>query len=324
VRGEIAVEDLRVGDLAVTSERKQRPIVWIGSRTISMPAREQCPVRVRAGALGEGVPARDLWLSPGHAVCLNVIEDVFVPVGELVNGATIVREPVEDVTYWHAELESHDVLLANGAPTESYMDAGNRSWFSGKDGPIDPERVAASLEAYVRPFVDDDASLEAIRRRLASRARKLGWTRSEDMDLHLLVDGRRVEPLIEGEMASFIFASGSTDVTLRSSTFQPAWTGESPDRRELGLYIKCVRLTDGEGVSGDIPFDDLHGFHPEEGQAGEPWRWTAGRLEVPGQVWKGRPGPLLLTVAFNPEAGWAWNQPPATAAGNVVPLSRIA
>ena len=89
------------------------------------------------------------------------------------NGATIVREAVSEVTYWHIELESHDVLLAEGLPCESYMDAGNRDWFGreyGRLAKVDPERIVESLSRYARPFVTDAATTEAIRRRLAARA----------------------------------------------------------------------------------------------------------------------------------------------------------
>ncbi|MGA2951758.1 MAG: Hint domain-containing protein, partial [Caulobacteraceae bacterium] len=75
----------------MTSEGMGRPIIWVGSKHVERPSRPQWPVRVLAGAFGDGLPKRDLWLSPGHAVCLNLIEEVFVPVGELVNGATIAQ-----------------------------------------------------------------------------------------------------------------------------------------------------------------------------------------------------------------------------------------
>ena len=173
VRGEVAVEDLVVGDLVVTASGEARPIVWIGHKRLERPAPEQSPVRVRAGAFGEGLPTRDLRLSPGHAVCVDVMGEVLTPVGELVNGVTIVREQVDEVTYWHVELESHDVLLAEGLPCESYMDAGNRGWFGREHGrlaAIDTARVAESLTRYARPFVNQGPLVAAIRARLNARA----------------------------------------------------------------------------------------------------------------------------------------------------------
>jgi hypothetical protein len=169
-RGDVAVEDLAVGDLAVTASGAVRPIIWIGRRTIERPVSEQRPVRVLAGAFGEGLPARDLWLSHGHAVCVDALGEVLIPVGELVNGVTIVREEVSEITYWHIELESHDLLLAEGLPAESYLDTGNRAFFGrahGRLATLEPDR---SLADSCRPFVAEGPLIEAVRERLAARA----------------------------------------------------------------------------------------------------------------------------------------------------------
>jgi hypothetical protein len=172
-RGEVAVEDLTRKDLAVTAAGEARPIIWIGHKLVERPTAERWPVCVRAGAFGEGLPTRDLMLSPGHAVCVDVMGEVFTPIEKLINGVTIFRKEVSEVTYWHVELASHDVLLAEGLGCESYMDTGNRAFFGrqyGRLGEIDPRRVAESLRRYARPFVADGPIVEAIRDRLESGA----------------------------------------------------------------------------------------------------------------------------------------------------------
>jgi hypothetical protein len=172
-RGEVAVEDLAVGDLAVTASGAVRPIGWIGHKPIERPSPEQQPIRVMAGAFGEGLPARDLRLSHGHGVCVDVMGEVLVPVGELVNGVSIVRQEVAEVTYWHVELESHDVLWAEGLPCESYLDTGNRDFFGRADGrlaAIEPDRTLADS---CRPFIAEGPIVAAIHERLASRAEAL-------------------------------------------------------------------------------------------------------------------------------------------------------
>jgi hypothetical protein len=109
-------------------------VVWIGSRNVDCarhPAPETVwPVRVAAGAFGEGRPVRDLWLSPDHAV---FVDGVLVPVRCLVNGGTIRRVVVPAVTYYHVELPEHDVILAEDLPVESYLDTGDRGNFEGQD-----------------------------------------------------------------------------------------------------------------------------------------------------------------------------------------------
>jgi hypothetical protein len=91
------------------------------------------PVRIRAGAFGQGRPCDDLWLSPDHALFVG---DVLIPVKYLVNGVTIAQVPVQEVTYYHVELSHHAVLLAEGLPAESYLDTGDRTNFANGGGPI--------------------------------------------------------------------------------------------------------------------------------------------------------------------------------------------
>ncbi|WP_437871155.1 Hint domain-containing protein [Methylorubrum extorquens] len=175
-RGEVAVEDLQVGDLAATATGALRRIIWIGHRKIASEsaslAFNQQPVRVRAGAFGPGLPARDLFLSPGHPVLVGADADneggVLVPVMCLINGTTVTREPVTSVTYWHVELDVHDILLAEGLPAESYIDGGDRTFFSeGSDHALhNPDFVPQGWGARCRPVAVDGPVVEAERLRL--------------------------------------------------------------------------------------------------------------------------------------------------------------
>ncbi|GJE69880.1 Hint domain-containing protein [Methylorubrum podarium] len=174
-RGEIAVEDLKVGDFAVTASGTLRPITWIGHREMTavgatLPSHQQ-PVRVRAGAFGQGLPARDLILSPGHPVLVGAEADnkggVLVPIMCLINGTTITREPRAGVTYWHVELDAHDILLAEGLPAESYLDGGDRAFFEGSDHALhNPDFVPVGWNARCRPVAVDGPVVEAERLRL--------------------------------------------------------------------------------------------------------------------------------------------------------------
>jgi hypothetical protein len=75
-----------------------------------------------------GAPRRDLFLSPDHAV---FVDGALIPVRYLANGATIVQERRDQVSYWHVELDRHAVILAEGLACESYLDTGNRASFTG-------------------------------------------------------------------------------------------------------------------------------------------------------------------------------------------------
>ncbi len=120
--GERVVEGLQPGDGIVIASGEILPVCWIGVQTLSraFAARHRLlPVRIRAGALGAGMPSRDLLLSPGHALLLD---GLLVQAGALANGASIVAAAGGPATfrYFHIELPRHAVLFAEGAAAESY------------------------------------------------------------------------------------------------------------------------------------------------------------------------------------------------------------
>jgi len=109
-----------------------RRIRWIGSRKVDCGRhprpREVWPVRVRKDAFAPGLPSRDLVLSLDHAL---VIDRALIPVRYLINETSIAQDEVQEITYWHIELDTHDVVLAEGVPAESFLDTGNRASFAG-------------------------------------------------------------------------------------------------------------------------------------------------------------------------------------------------
>ncbi|WP_421997700.1 Hint domain-containing protein [Reyranella sp.] len=124
-RGYRKIETLAVGDRVVTRFGGVSAIKAIGRHAIRRDAvdgrwpAEARPVRIRPSALDEGVPARDLYLTPTHALFLD---EVLVPVGDLVNGESIVVEDVSDrgrLDYFNIELDGHDVIDAEGAACET-------------------------------------------------------------------------------------------------------------------------------------------------------------------------------------------------------------
>ena len=170
--GGIVVEDLREGDLAVTASGAHRSIRWIGQRAYSGIFANRnpdlLPVRFAAGSLGDNVPSRDLCVSPKHAM---VLDGMLVPAEHLVNGTSITRtRRVESLEYFHVELDSHDVLLAEGAESESYVEDGNRQFFHNAAAYRAANPGAEILEAaYCLPRLENGFALETIRQRLALR-----------------------------------------------------------------------------------------------------------------------------------------------------------
>ncbi|MBV6636892.1 MAG: Hint domain-containing protein [Mameliella sp.] len=131
--GEVPVEALRIGDPVVTASGKTVPVKWIGHQTIrkTMFTRPECaPVRISSGALGNGLPRNDLFLTSDHGL---IIDGLVINAGALVNGDTIrftaLSEMPGTFTYYHVETEAHDVVLANGVPAETFIDYAARGKF---------------------------------------------------------------------------------------------------------------------------------------------------------------------------------------------------
>jgi hypothetical protein len=129
--GDVLVENLRIGDQLVLADGTTAPVSWVGRSTVHTrfadPLRA-LPIRIKQDALGEGVPARDLLISPDHALFLD---GILVQAGAMINGTTIVRE--EDVpeifTYYHVEVADHSLILAENVPAETFVDNVNRMAF---------------------------------------------------------------------------------------------------------------------------------------------------------------------------------------------------
>lgn len=139
--GEVAVEDLAVGDLVNTVDGGPQPIRWIGSRVVrasEMHYRpEWAPVVIPAGALGKGSPSRDLFLSPCHRVLLSGPRlemflgesEGLVPVKLLIGLVEGVRSlagsqlPTGDTEYFHILFDEHQIVVSEGIETESFHPA---------------------------------------------------------------------------------------------------------------------------------------------------------------------------------------------------------
>ncbi len=161
---------MAIGDLVLTLSGAVRPVKWIGHRSYAgrfLAAIPQVqPVRFRAGSIYQGVPRWDLLASPEHAMLLD---GLLIPARYLVNGEGIVRERgLRQVDYFHVELDSHDVILAEGAPSETFLDDDSRRMFH-NGGDFVSRGGDAPPPALCAPRVTDGYALEMIRQQLAAR-----------------------------------------------------------------------------------------------------------------------------------------------------------
>lgn len=295
--GERMVESLQPGDIVLTlagQTIETYPIKWIGHRRLDLTTHPRptavAPIRIQRGAFADAMPHSDLLVSPDHAI---LVDGGLICARQLVNGTTIRQETDwTSVEYFHVELESHAILLAEGLPAESYLDTGNRGFFANSGAPLAlhpdltdesdyPTRAAASCA----PFVSDAAGVQPVWQRLAARAVALGQPAPQhattlDADLCIVAKGRQLRPLY-GENGLYVFAlpKGATEVRMISRASAP--TDTQPwleDRRLLGVYVTRIVLRGANEVR-EVPVDhpDLaRGWWAVERDGTALCRWTNG------------------------------------------------
>jgi len=254
--GETPVELLAEGDLVATADGTVRPVVWVGRRRFDLAAHPQpelaAPIRVRAGAFADGLPRRDLLVSPDHALLAG---GVLVPAKLLVNGITILQDFTRrHVDYIHVELDRHDILLAEGLPAESYLDTGNRAMFAnaGMAMILHPDwSVGRQLQRWdadaCRPLVTEGPALLSARRPLDAQLAAVGWSLTDDPGLRLVASGRAFAPLADDpSRAVFVLPPGVQNIEIRSRFCVPASVGiGSDDTRTLGVAVAGISIRTG-------------------------------------------------------------------------------
>src|SRR5690606_22899703 len=206
--GEVKVEDLKAGDQVRTASGGVATVKWLGYRSLRkarIPAKDAIrafPIVFQKGSIADNVPHRDLTVSPGHHM---FFDGKLIPAMLLVNGKTITQDfSRQSFEYFHVELDRFDILLAEGAAAESYVDTGNRSMFQNADS------VAMNPDfgpAEGRPAIDgievlsSGPAVEAVRKRLLKRAEAMTRSvRVADPDLRVAVNGQEVRAETEGQL----------------------------------------------------------------------------------------------------------------------------
>src|SRR6516162_10550624 len=150
--GDRLVQDLRIGD-EVQTLAVRKTIKWIGYNKFTKEEGRAwhdsvMPIRVARFAIDDHTPHCDLYLSPWHHIFLN---QALIPVMYLINEATIAQGTPSEVSaleYYHVELDTHEVIYAEGALVESY-DGWNREQFSNF---VQYERLYGGKQSTMTPF----------------------------------------------------------------------------------------------------------------------------------------------------------------------------
>ncbi|MEM0976413.1 MAG: Hint domain-containing protein [Pseudomonadota bacterium] len=132
-QGDVWIGDLAVGDRVLTRDNGPQFVRWIGSRRLfrhELAVRPHlAPITIRAGALGAHGPARDLAVSPQHKMLVThpMLElvttegEAFAKAKHLIGIEGVFQSHSCDVCYYHILFDRHEVILANGAWTESFL-----------------------------------------------------------------------------------------------------------------------------------------------------------------------------------------------------------
>ncbi len=295
--GEVQIQDLAVGDPVTTVSGEARPVRWIGhgkvlaTRGHRSPA---TPVIVRKGALAGNVPNADLRVTKAHSF---LVDGALIPAEYLINHRTILWDDwTREVELYHVELDTHDVILANGAPAETYRDDGNRWLFqNANEGWHLPPRPPCLPVVTGGPVVDRAWD------RLCKRAEpRPSPPMTQDPALHLIVNGQRIDPLPAYERTTmFRIPEWPASVRIVSRCAVPAELGYARDQRCLGVALRQIVLRQGSRFAtldaADARFvDGFHGFEPAGGL-----RWTNGYATLPPGSFRAFSGPvdLFLTLA---------------------------
>ena len=133
MKGEVPVESLQEGDKVITRDNGIQEIRWIGKRTLQRDelrrAPHLSPILIKAGSLGDGLPERDMMVSPQHRMLVAGDQtqlyfeepEVLVAAKHLINNGSIQAIDTLRATYIHFMFDQHEVVLADGAWTESFQ-----------------------------------------------------------------------------------------------------------------------------------------------------------------------------------------------------------
>lgn len=193
-KGEVAIEDISVGDMVQTMDHGLQPVRWIGSRRldrIDLTANPKLrPIRIAAGCLDGELPRRDLVVSPQHRILIKskIAQRMFGATEVLgaakqflrLDGFDIVQD-AEEVTYFHMLFDQHEIVFSEGAPTESLF-----------TGPVALQGVGAAARREILEIMPDIAeagrNLEGARKLLSGRTARTLASRHLQSKKHLLAD----------------------------------------------------------------------------------------------------------------------------------------
>jgi hypothetical protein len=137
----------------------------------------------------------------------------------------------------------------------------------------------------------------------------LGYALTEDPDLHILADGRRIDPVrLNERRVAFMLPAAHASIELRCRRFTPAQMNPSSDDvRSLGICVERLQLDGADmALADEAAFAEA--WHPLErssSRQGQPWRWSQDRMPLPV-------GTRLLVIDLCHQGAHYWMKPAST------------
>lgn len=305
--GPIPIEALVEGELVVTRNGQLAPVLRLHKQRFSLvhvPRTDAIqPVRIARGALGDGLPHRDVVLAPDQCVA---IDGVATTARELVNGGTITRiDPPPGLAYFDVTLPERGWMMAEGVACATRAPTRTRRGTT---------RATAAAPRGAATTGDTQRTLAALRTRLLDIANAAGYRREHDPDLRVIVAGRALRPdTVDGLSYRFTVPVASGLLEIVSRTFVPRDVSPgSGDERVLGVAVRSVRIGGGDApVLLDLDDPSHEGLHLPQNDAGITWRWTDGHARL---RWQAERVPVEITVTLAHDGlYWIAPAPPAAA-----------
>ncbi|OUI91571.1 membrane protein [Acetobacter indonesiensis] len=318
--GDVAVEEISIGDEVITFDWKtnqeiSQQVIWVGKANTQVKPHLSddeagWPVRILKNAISEGVPFKDMLITPEH--CL-FFEGKFVPARMLVNGASIFFDKsITSYDYYHVETAQHSVITADGILTESYLDTGNRASFS-QEG-----KVVSILRGIGRTWEDDAAAplcvdrafVEPLFHKIVAQNANLATSPASattaelvtDPDLHLITDnGAVIRPIRHnGQIYNFMLPANVSSVRIVSRASRPSDVVGPfiDDRRYFGVSVAEVHLLCAEqqfDITAHLQSKKPKGWLENTDTKSS---WTNGDAELPlgDHLVDGKIGLLSMTI----------------------------
>lgn len=297
-QGDKPVEALKPGDEVLVLREGvvvAEKIIWTGSGFCSTRSTRHKdlaghPVRIHAGALGDNLPSKDLVVTSEHCLYLD---GALIPARMLVNDHSITYEDtLSFYEYHHFELETHGLIFANGAVSESYLDTGNRVIFGlqawAPDTTLSQRKVRSWAHDAAAPLQTNREFVEPVWLRLAAHANHIpapeAWSQPEEDIFLEMQDGKKVRYLRKGaEGYVFMVEPKGQDVFLRTNTHRPC-DRIGPfvdDRRELGLLVGGIKVFTSETCFDINPNSIPGGQNGWHGVETPMHRWTREKAFIP-------------------------------------------